>query len=597
MAAPTYATDLATGLIHACDAASASWTEPTGFTVGAITVPETDFFIHNTGCLSKNQQTTGGNGAIYNMASGQTIPANGAVLAWIIFSAPNALATQAAGGMQMFVGSATSAFKHFYVKGSDTYPYGGWQNIAVNPLIDSQNQTISVNSTNRTYTRSAGDFTTDGFEPGMTVVMSGFTNAGNNGAKIIESVTTTVITVTSGTGLVTETGGGDERVRFCDAVTGAPSTTMQYFGAGVNCPTFAPTKGQAFGLDVLRYGRCESRFYNGDSGTPATFAGFATQNDDIANRWGLIQYVNGAYLFKGLMVLGYSAAVYFSDANVAVNIDDTQKVTSAFNGIEIRNASSTVIMTAISFTKLGTVSRGNWITTDNATVTLTNCTFTDMGTFGFQSNTTASGCVFRRCQLVTRNNATLTNCTFDRTTDTVKALLLRDPSNGLTGANFISSGTKHAIEITETGSYTFTNCSFSGYASSNGSTGNETIYNNSGGSVTINHSGTSGNLTYKNEGSSTTTLVGNTRKLTITNIVSGSEVRIYSHNTTTELSGNDDVTVGYHEYSYQFVSNTYVDIVVHHKEYIYYRIDNYLLTDSDSSLPVAQQYDRQYKNP
>ena len=46
----------------------------------------------------------------------------------------------------------------------------------------------------------------------MTITMSGFTNGGNNVTKIIESVTALVITVTSGTGLVTESGTGDEHI-------------------------------------------------------------------------------------------------------------------------------------------------------------------------------------------------------------------------------------------------------------------------------------------------------------------------------------------------------------------------------------------------
>jgi len=186
MAAPSYGTDLT--LIHACDAASASWTEPTGFTVGAITLPETDYFIQNTGCLSKNQQTTGGNGAIFNTGGAQTIPTDGAFFAWIIFSAPNALAAEASGGMQMFIGSGTGAFRQYYVRGSDTYQYGGWVCIPVS------------------------------YAAGLH-----------------------------------------------DTTTGSPSGTTQYFGAGVTCPSFAPSKGQAFGLDICRYGRGEARFAAGDS--------------------------------------------------------------------------------------------------------------------------------------------------------------------------------------------------------------------------------------------------------------------------------------------------------------------------------------------
>lgn len=77
--------------------------------------------------------------------------------------------------------------------------------------------TINVNATNRTFIRTTGSFATDGFEVNDTIDTSGFTNGGNNTTKIIESITTTTnsndtITVTSATGLVTESGNGNERI-------------------------------------------------------------------------------------------------------------------------------------------------------------------------------------------------------------------------------------------------------------------------------------------------------------------------------------------------------------------------------------------------
>lgn len=85
-------------------------------------------------------------------------------------------------------------------------------NTILNIKTDSTAITINVNATARTFTRTTGSFITDGFVPGNNITTSGFTNAGNNGDWIIESVTATVITVVDGTGLVTESGGGDEQI-------------------------------------------------------------------------------------------------------------------------------------------------------------------------------------------------------------------------------------------------------------------------------------------------------------------------------------------------------------------------------------------------
>lgn len=69
------------------------------------------------------------------------------------------------------------------------------------------------------FSRSTGSFVTDGFVAGEKIRSSGFTNAGNNADKVINTVTATLITVTNPAGLVTETAGTNERIRgLFDAV-------------------------------------------------------------------------------------------------------------------------------------------------------------------------------------------------------------------------------------------------------------------------------------------------------------------------------------------------------------------------------------------
>ncbi len=71
---------------------------------------------------------------------------------------------------------------------------------------------IDVVATAGTFTRLSGSYITDGFLPGMSISMTGFANGGNNVTKVIASVTALVITVTNITGLVNETGTGDEDI-------------------------------------------------------------------------------------------------------------------------------------------------------------------------------------------------------------------------------------------------------------------------------------------------------------------------------------------------------------------------------------------------
>lgn len=91
--------------------------------------------------------------------------------------------------------------------------------------------------------------------------------------------------------------------------------------------------------------------------------------------------------------------------------------------------------------------------------------------------------------------------------------------------------------------------------------------------------------------------VNNPVTVTLTGIQTGSEVRVYTHGTITERAGVESVAGSTFAYAYTYQANDYVDIVVHHTDWIYYRLDNFLLPGADGSIPIQQQKDRQYSNP
>lgn len=286
-------------------------------------------------------------------------------------------------------------------------------------------------------------------------------------------------------------------------------TIWQYFGSGVNM-TAAISKGDLHGMDAARYGRGEVIIEYGEAADYGAFVGIAAENDDTAKRWGLFQAEGIGYLWKGLLSFGNSTnACDFRDSNVNVTIEDTPRTYAAFNRIEISNADSRVDWTGVNFTALNPsgLSIGQLEMLDNATVNLINCAFTDMSTFIFQSNAVLNTVTFRRCGQVTQGDADIDDCIFDNSTAAV-ALLVSD-LNLIDNCAFASDGTGHAMELTAAhagNSYTLTGCTYTGYASSDGDTGNEVIYNNSGGAVTITIDG--GDLpTVMDEPGSSTTLV------------------------------------------------------------------------------------------
>ena len=282
-----------------------------------------------------------------------------------------------------------------------------------------------------------------------------------------------------------------------------------------------PTKGAPFGIDAIRQGR-SYEITEGDSGVPATFTAAATENDLNANRFGQFQAVSGisgSYTMQCLLSIGTAAtAAYFDDSNSNITITDLEFVDAGFQLIEIVNAGTTVLWENINISAVGTNTRGNFLVTSSTSVDLTTCTFTDLGTFVLDANTTLIGCTFRRTQLITQNTSTITDCTIDSNVATT-ALSVND-LDLVTGCTFISDGTGHAIDlgtIAATDTIGWDN-SDSGYAATDGSTGNETILVSvdSGQTLTINVATGATTPTIYNTGLGTVSVVAGQVTLTIT---------------------------------------------------------------------------------
>ena len=124
MAAPAYATDL-----NDIFTDGGTWTVLSG----RATDPDTDDFIQGTSCWSHDPFSSAIEGGVVNSA--ETVAADDAVFVWTKADISPALATHAAGGVQILIGASTTALDCFYVRGSDDLVYGGWQCIPVDPTF------------------------------------------------------------------------------------------------------------------------------------------------------------------------------------------------------------------------------------------------------------------------------------------------------------------------------------------------------------------------------------------------------------------------------------------------------------------------------
>lgn len=337
-----------------------------------------------------------------------------------------------------------------------------------------------------------------------------------------------------------------------DGTAGTPTATEQYIGSAVFIVT-GPSKGETHNCDAIRYGRGSAIFEFGDGTSGyATIPGFAAQNDNSSNRWGLIQATSGGYLWKGRMQLGTATnAVDFRDTNRIIFIQWTPKVTANFNLIEIINASSNVEMTNFQFIVLDTTtaSKGRLLMSNNANVALDNCTFNDMDTFVFSKSTntvTIDDTTFRRCGIITQGGASFTSCLITGHGGT-HAMLSNNPS-AVSNCNFVSGGSGHAVRCDTIGTYNWAGNTDSGYTGTRGSnlvssTGSTDamFYNNSGGLITLNVTSGGQQPSVRN-GAGATTQVNANISITYNNLVNGSEVRVYNAGTSTQIDGVESVT-------------------------------------------------------
>ena len=161
--------------------------------------------------------------------------------------------------------------------------------------------------------------------------------------------------------------------------------------------------------------------------------------------------------------------------------------------------------------------------------------------------------IFRNCSQITvgttefRNNRILTSTS---TGVTEAAVLLSDTTN-VSGLSFLSGGTGHAIEISDSTNspFTFADFTYTGYAGVDGGTGNEALINTSGQPITINVTGgdtpsvdtvnSTGTVTIINTVSVTITVVD-----AATNPIENAVVAVYNSNTDAEIANDESDVSG-----------------------------------------------------
>lgn len=109
---------------------------------------------------------------------------------------------------------------------------------------------------------------------------------------------------------------------------------------------------------------------------------------------------------------------------------------------------------------------------------------------------------------------------------------------------------------------------------------------------------------YNNESNPTTFVTAGTAQtnpvtytLTLSGLMAGSEVRIYSFGTTTQLAGIESTSLSTFSYTYNYTGDFKVDIVIMSLQYEWIRYSGYNLSSSSNNIPIQQSFDRNFNNP
>ena len=343
------------------------------------------------------------------------------------------------------------------------------------------------------------------------------------------------------------------------------------------------------------------RLENGDATTPGKFDNFvASDEGTIANKFGVYRSVSGVKLSQGKTFIGHdtgTSSTLFIDTGSVVVFEDAP-VSSDFYEIKCQDAQGAAITNVLFGTSsLGVTSNGLFINAAGTRKwTMTSELYNAQSTWEIyasilQSINTASLSHAVKIESTSILNsgklllsgAAIASCSFAGGTDLIQ-LEVYDPDDMSNVAYTSFNNCNRAIQINQTGSYVFRGLAF------NGNTFD--LRNASGGSASIAIVGGGSSPSFENVSGSFTEIVNNIT-ISLTGLISGSEVRVYPTGSLVELDGIENSTGSF---SFVMDASTHINIVIQKEDYEYQIIKNFA-PGADSSIPVSQRFDRNYSNP
>ncbi|APU88975.1 hypothetical protein Rctr197k_179 [Virus Rctr197k] len=375
--------------------------------------------------------------------------------------------------------------------------------------------------------------------------------------------------------------------------TGLTESQARWFGLVQSLPTVGGTS-QNLIMDAIDSATAGLLL----TGTSGLWSDFVTSDENATNRYGVLISRAGVLYCLARLTLGSASSLAFDDSGFVIVFPDQSLVASTFMGVtvDLQHASTSVAWANGVIRSAGTRQGDLVVTGTSGVFSASNMTLRNLRTIDLTSACTLSASNVSSCDKLNQSGATISGCTFSgATTADGEAFVISNNPAAISDCSFTFSD-GHAIEITATGTYTFTGNTFTGYGA-NG-TNDAAIYNNSGGLVTLNISG--GSTPTVRNGASASTTINNNVNVTLTGLRDNTEVRVYTAGTTTELAGIEDATAGSADnrtFTFSLAADTVVDIRIHKVTYETFAIYGYTVPSAAASIPISQRFDRNYANP
>lgn len=343
----------------------------------------------------------------------------------------------------------------------------------------------------------------------------------------------------------------------------------------------------------------------GTSGDPGKFSEIYAADLSTANAFGVIEELGtGLYGVQGRLTFGSNSAnSYFEDKNAIVYFHDFLVGASYYEFNTIGSASHTNVFNL--GTKVGSGedaigAEGCSILDGGAGFKVALGNDISNGIYGSQFVGAKAGVLcgndsevissrFEGCGKVLAGTSFVRKSEFAATVDNSYQGSALEWNNSINIKDCNFTGHTHsvenpaAIEHPDIGTFDYDRLMFSG--------NDIDVRNTSGGAVVINAVGGSNPSQAKTTGDTTIQV---SAALTLTGIVAGSRIRILEHGTTTVLASTDSSGTSF---NYPYTSAIAIDIVITHLSYAYYRLEDYMLSGVDASIPIFQRFDRVYYNP